>query len=515
MKKSIFKTFSLVFIITAVSKFLGLLRNIIFAKYYGTGYISDAFFASIRIPTQLVDIILSSAIVSTFVPIFNSILQKDGKEKANEFSNNFVNIVGLVATVISAFGIIFAPQVVQMLAGGFDAQTYNLTVELIRITFPMIIFTAIAYSFVGLLQSYGQFNIPAAISAVSNLVIIAFLILFREKFGIHGVAACMLFAWLLQVAIQIPFAKKYGYPFKLKVNFKDENIKKVFVLAIPVFVSTAVLPINNLVSMWLASSMENNALSAMDYAYNLYAVISGIFTYAIGNIIFPEMSRASANSDKVAYKDIIVKALRMMSYVLIPLSVGIIIYRQDIVSVIYERGEFNTISTINTASILMFYAIGIIGAGFVEVMNKSFYAKQDTKSPLIAGGIVVILNVILCILFSKLMGVRGLAMATSLTSIANALTLIIMANSKEKILGFDFLIPIVKIIVSTIVMGVVVGFLNKYLVNIVAYKIIRMAIGGFTGIVVYYLLTYLLGVDEIKILGRRNKVGNLEEQYHI
>ena len=440
MKKNIFKTFSLIFIITAVAKFLGLLRNIIFAKYYGTGYVSDAFFASIRIPTQLVDIILSSAIVSTFVPMFNKILQKEGKEKANQFANNFVNIVGIIATFISIIGIIFAPQVVKVLAGGFDEQTYNLTVELIRITFPMIVFTAIAYSLVGFLQSYGEFNIPAAISAVSNLVIILFLVLFREKFGIHGVACCMLFAWALQVLIQLPHAKKFGYPFKLKACFKDPNIKTVFVLAIPVFISTAVLPINNLVSMLLASGMKDNALSAMDYAYNLYIVISGIFTYAIGNIIFPEMSRATADNNAVEYKNIILKALRLMSYVLIPMSIGIMIYRSEIVSVIYESGEFNAISTFNTASVLLFYAIGIIGAGFVEVMNKSFYAKQDTKSPLIAGGIIIIVNIILCVVMANLLGVRGLALATSLTSIINATILIVMANRKQKIIDKDFFI---------------------------------------------------------------------------
>ena len=301
MKKNIFKTFSLIFIITVISKFLGLFRDIVFAKYYGTGYVANAFFAAIRIPTQLVDIILSSAIVSTFVPIFNQVLQKDGKDKANKFANNFVNIVALISTAIAIIGIIFAPQIVKALAGGFDTQTFNLTVELIKITFPMIIFTAIAYSLVGFLQSYGQFNIPAMISAVSNLVIIIFLLLFREKFGIHGVAGCMLFAWLLQVLIQVPFAKKYGYPFILHIDFKDENIKRVFLLSIPILISTAVLPINNLVSTRLASGMGDNAVSAMEYAYKLYVVISGVFTYAIGNIIFPEMSRASADDNKEEY----------------------------------------------------------------------------------------------------------------------------------------------------------------------------------------------------------------------
>lgn len=506
MKKNIFKTFSLIFIITVISKFLGLFRDIVFAKYYGTGYVANAFFAAIRIPTQLVDIILSSAIVSTFVPIFNQVLQKDGKDKANKFANNFVNIVALISTAIAIIGIIFAPQIVKALAGGFDTQTFNLTVELIKITFPMIIFTAIAYSLVGFLQSYGQFNIPAMISAVSNLVIIIFLLLFREKFGIHGVAGCMLFAWLLQVLIQVPFAKKYGYPFGLHIDFKDENIKRVFLFSIPILISTAVLPINNLVSTRLASGMGDNAVSAMEYAYKLYVVISGVFTYAIGNIIFPEMSRASADDNKEEYKEIINKAMRMMIYILIPLTIGITIFSKDIISVIYERGEFTAESTLITSSILTFFSVGIIGSGIVEVMNKAFYAKQDTKSPLIAGIIMIIINVILCVTLSKFLNVKGLALATSITAIVNAITLMYMANRNVKIITKELGTFIAKVVISALVMGVVVYLLNKYLQASSLINIFRMIIGAAMGVVTYYLMTYLLKANEIKLFKKTDIV---------
>ena len=506
MKKNIFKTFSLIFIITVISKFLGLFRDIVFAKYYGTGYVANAFFAAIRIPTQLVDIILSSAIVSTFVPIFNQVLQKDGKDKANKFANNFVNIVALISTAIAIIGIIFAPQIVKALAGGFDTQTFNLTVELIKITFPMIIFTAIAYSLVGFLQSYGQFNIPAMISAVSNLVIIIFLLLFREKFGIHGVAGCMLFAWLLQVLIQVPFAKKYGYPFILHIDFKDENIKRVFLLSIPILISTAVLPINNLVSTRLASGMGDNAVSAMEYAYKLYVVISGVFTYAIGNIIFPEMSRASADDNKKEYKEIINKAMRMMIYILIPLTIGITIFSKDIISVIYERGEFTAESTLITSSILTFFSVGIIGSGIVEVMNKAFYAKQDTKSPLIAGIIMIIINVILCVTLSKFLDVKGLALATSITAIVNAITLMYMANKNVKIITKELGTFIAKVVISALVMGVVVYLLNNYLQASSLINIFRMIIGVAMGVVTYYLMTYLLKANEIKLFKKTDIV---------
>ncbi len=512
-KNNITKTFSIVFIITLIVKTLGLLRDIIFANYYGTGYVATAFFTSTRIPTQLVDIILSSAIVSIFVPVFNEILQKSNKEKANDFANNFINIISVLSAIIAIFGIIFAPQIVKLLAGGFDDKTYELTVNLIRITFPMIIFTSIAFSFVGFLQSYGEFNIPSMISGISNLIIILFLIFFRENFGIQGVAFCMVFAWLWQVLIQLPFAKKYGYKFKPSFKIKDENIKRVFMLAIPVIISTAVLPINNLVSTRIASGISESAISILEYAYKLYLVISGVFTYAIGNIIFPELSRNNADNSKEKVINLIHKAIKILSFLLIPLTVGIMIYRTDIIKIIYERGEFTRESTLMTSSTLLFYSIGILGSGFVEIMNKSFYAKQDTKSPLKVGIIVIILNIALSIIFGKVMSYNGLALATSLSTIINAVILIIMANKKEEgIINKDVIKSIFKMLLCSIIMGVVVFYTNKILLKSLnegfLNDVIRIMIGAILGIMVYMVLTIKLGVNELDFFKSNKKLKN-------
>lgn len=501
MKKSFIKTFSTVFIITLISKVLGLLRDIVFARYYGTGYIATAFFAAIRIPTQLLDIGLSAAITSTFIPVFNEILKKENKEKANIFANNFINIIAVIATFISIFGIIFSEQVVTLLAGGFEEQTFNLTVDLIRITFPMIIFTAIAFSLVGLLQSYGQFNIPAMISAISNLALIVYLILFRESFGIYGVTVFMIIAWALQVIIQLPSAYKNGYRFRFKINLKDENIKKVFKLAIPIIFSTSVLSVNNLVATRLASSMGDSAVAALEYSYKLYLVIVGVFSYAIGNIIFPELARSSLEKDNKKYIDIIKKAVSILAYLLIPLTIGIMIYKTDLVSIIYQSGEFNENSTILTAGALFFYSIGMLGFGIVEVMNKAFYAKKDGKTPMIVGGIVILLNVLLSIVLSKTMNFNGLALSTAITSTINACILLICANYKEKdIINKGLVLNLLKILISSGVMFGIVILINNSLIGIIngnkLMQILRVSIGAGVGVIVYYILTLVLKVDE-------------------
>jgi putative peptidoglycan lipid II flippase len=492
MKKNFIKTLSTVFILTAVAKVLGLIRDIVFAQYYGTGMEATAYFAAIKIPTQIVDIVLGSSIVSTFIPVFNEIMQKDGKDNANKFANKFISVVAMIATLISVIGVIFAPYVVSALAGGFDDATHMLTVELIRITFPMIIFTALAYSFVGFLQSYGEFNIPAAMSAVSNMFVIVFLLLFNSKTGIHGVTYAIVIAWALQFIIQIPFAKKFGYDFSFNIEFKDKNLHKVFKLAIPILISTAVIPINSLVSMSFASGMQEGSVSALEYAYKLYIVIYGVFSYAIGNIIFPKLSRENVESNSENFKQTIVSSIKLLALVLIPLSIGIMIYRGDIIRIIYERGEFNELSTALTSNALFYYAIGIFGAGIVEVMNKAFYARQDTKTPLVVGISMIIANLVLCyVLGNSGLSYAGLALSTALCTIINALTLLIILNKKiGGIISIDTLIHFVKIILSTVVMAIVVIALDSVLVS--SYIFVRLLVGVGAGFATYAVLSFLL-----------------------
>ncbi len=419
--------------------------------------------------------------------------RKSGKENANKFANNFVNIIAVVATLISVIGVLFAPMFVKIFAGGFDEQTHILTTELVRITFPMIIFTALAFSFIGLLQSYGEFNVPAGTSAISNLFVILFLLLFSNKTGIHGVCYAIVIAWALQFLIQIPFAKKFGYSFKFSINFKDENIKKVFKLAIPILISTAVIPINSLVSMSFASGKGDGAVSALEYSYKLYIVIYGIFSYAIGNVIFPELSRANSSEDKTEYINTLKNAIKMIAYLLIPLTVGIMIYSEDIVRLLYERGEFTATSTLLTADALKYYAIGIIGAGIVEIMNKAFYAKQDTKTPLIVGIIIVISNFILCyVLGNTKLAYLGLALSTAVCAILNAIILSLSMNHKSKgIFNKEVAIYLLKTIISSAAMLFVILFANKMLVS--ANIIIRVILGVGLGSITYVLLTFLFG----------------------
>ena len=495
MKKSIIKTFTFMFSAIFLAKILGLVRNIIFASLYGTGFEATAFFTASRIPLQLLDMSLGAAISSTFIPIFNEFLQKDGKERAMKFMNNFMSIIIVISLILTLLGVIFAPQIVNLIAPNLEPAAYGLTIELLQILFPIMLFTAVAFVFVGFLQSLDEFNIPSIISVVANGIVILYLLLFNEKFGIKGAAIAMLIGWGTQILVQLPVAFKKGYRPKFCIDFKDEGIKKMLILALPILISTWVQPINNLVNIRFASGLENGqAVSAIEYSYNLYIIIVGVFSYTLSNIIFPELSKLTADNNKEKVKDVLKNSFSVSLLFIIPMSVGIGMLSKDIIKLIYERGEFTSESTLLTSSALMFYAIGMIGYGMMEFLNKAFYAMQDSKTPMKTSIIAIIINLGLSIGLVKVMGYTGLPLATSITSIVIGVLMMVLVNNKiNGIITKETLKEISKIILASLVMAILIIGVQKVITGTTLIStLLRIIVSVVGGIISYFAIVIAL-----------------------
>ena len=506
MKKGIIKTFSFMFSAMFLAKILGLIRNVVFANFYGTGMDATAFLTASRIPLQLLDITLGAAISSTFIPVFNELMQKEGKERAIAFVNNFLNVIMIISATLSVLGVIFAKPIVGIIAPELELATMELTVTLSQILFPVMLFTAVAYVFVGFLQSMDEFNIPAIISVVSNGILILYLLIFNDKFGVKGAAVAMLVGWGTQILVQLPSALKKGFKYSFKVNFKDEGLKKVVKLALPILISSWVQPINNIVNLRLASGLENgDAVAAIEYAYTLYLIVVGVFSYTLSNIIFPQLSKLNADNKREEFREIINKAVKITMFFIVPMSVGIGILSNGIIEIIYQRGEFTAHSTMLTGSALSLYAIGMIGYGLMEILNKAFYAMQDAKTPMYISGIAIVLNIILSIIFVKYIGYIGLPLAASITSIITSVIMLWRINSRfTKVVDKTTIKEFGKVILMAGIMGIIVFYLYNWIENL----ILAMVVSIMFGLIVYFSLAIILKTEmasEAKKILSKNK----------
>lgn len=493
---------------TLLSKALGLVRNSMLTAYFGSGMESDAFLTASTLPTLLFDIVIGGVISASFIPVFNSIISKRGKDEAMKFVNNFVTLILCISAVIAVLGIVFSGTLVS-LQTHYEGEKYVLAARLTAIMFPMIIFTGLAFSFVGLLQSFGEYRIPSIISLVSNLAIILYYVLLGNKFGIYGLAVTMVIAWSLQFLIQVPWIKKFGVKFRFDFNFKNENIKQTMLLAGPMLIATWVQPLYSIVNQRFASNI-NSAVTNIQLSNQLYIMVVGVFSFVVTNLIFPKLAKAVAQEDMDEAKKLTVTSMRAIVLVIAPLMVGFMLLSNPITSIIYHYGKMDQTSINSISVLLKFYSVGMLGLGLNEVLSKAFFSLHDSKTPMRNSIISMLINIALAFILYNLMSTNGLALAAACGSVANAaLNWICMKKKYSDVIKAKDILTMLKCIVSAVIMGVIVYFVYRFIgryADGMAGNVIVCAVCGAVGITVYGISVYVTGVEDIKnIIGKRSE----------
>lgn len=499
--KVMLKTASFMAFATFLAKVLGLARDMLIAGFFGTGIEADAYMTATRLPTTLFDIVIGGVISSAFIPVFNSVLEKESREKALKFANKFIGMVLMITVCISVLGIIFSDGLISFMAPDFDAKTHDLACRLSNIMFPMIIFTGLAFSFVGILQSFGEYNIPAIMSLVSNLAVICYFVLFGKKFGVFGLSITMLLSWGLQVIIQIPSLIRFKYSFRPRLSFRDKNIHAALKLALPMLITTWVQPLYTIVNTRLASGIYKG-VSSMEYANRLYLVITGVFSFVITNLIFPKMSRANVSGKTDDAKELLVFSLKLITLVILPVMAMFIVLAKPVIAVLYQHGGFTVEDTIRTGSALSCYAIGMIGMAYNEILSKTYFSMQNSKTPMINAIISMAVNIVVAYTLSPVMGISGLAIATACGSTINALLNFAGIKKHYKnCLEKDDIFNIFKSFVSAVIMGLIMFTIYRIMMNMFTLDLFGgLVIGGVcavSGLLVYISLCIIFKVDII------------------
>ncbi|HHU70139.1 MAG TPA: murein biosynthesis integral membrane protein MurJ [Thermoanaerobacterales bacterium] len=499
------KAVSIVMVITIASKVMGFARDMAVGAVYGATSITDAYLVSLSIPS----IVFGSAFAAlstTFIPMFVELTVQKGKDEAYKFTNNLINILFVFMIVIVLLGILFAPQLVRIVAFGFEGEVYNLAVELTRLAFPMIIFIALAYIFTGILHAQNEFTIPAAIGFPYNASILIFLFFLSQKFTIHGLVIATVIGAFLQAAIQYPSVKRNGFKYKFIFDLKDETIIKLGMLVIPVILGMSVQQLNSLVDKMLASGLAEGSISALNFANRLNGFVYGVFTHNTAVVLYPILSKFAVEDRLDALKEAIIKTTNVVLLIVIPITVGSIVLREPIVRVLFEWGQFDERAVQMTASALLYYSIGMVAFGLRDLYNRIFYSIQDTKTPMLNGIYAVIINIVLNLILVRFMAHNGLALATSISGIIT--TLFIINKLRKQIKGINFRLvaeTFVKISVASAIMGIFVYFMNHYInlkivTGFLPYQILSLVLCILGGFIVYMALIYLFKIREFQII---------------
>lgn len=489
------QTALLIMILTIFSKIFGFVRDITLSYFYGASSLSDAYLISLTIPMAIFGFI-GTGISTGYIPMYSKIEQEYGEKESNKYTNNLINIVLCICTLVVILVLSFTEPVVKLFASGFEGETLEAAINFTKVSIFGVYFTGLVYIFNGILQIKGNYIAPALIGFPLNLFII--LSIFTSvKTNSMVLAIGSFVATASQLILLIPFAYKKGFRYKYVFDIRDKYIVNMAHIAMPVIISASVNQINLLIDRTIASRIAVGGISALNYASRLNGFILGIFVSSIVTAMYPNISRMAVKNNIDGFKATVSEAISGINLLVVPASVGAIIFAKQVIILLFGRGAFDIEAISMTSRALFFYSVGMIGFGLQEVLSRAFYSFQDSKTPMINATIAVVMNIVLNLILSKFMGIGGLALATSISAIFCTGLLFISFRKKLGPFGMkQIIISFVKILVASLIMGAIAKSLFNILLRSIGANL-SLIVSIIVGALFYFVIVYFLGVEEM------------------
>lgn len=524
-KNRLLKGTGVVASLTLISRLLGFVRDLLVARFLGAGILADAFFVAFRIPNLLRSIFAEGALTSAFVPVFADELSK-GKAQGREALRSVCGFLLAASTLTTIAAIIFAPQIVALIAPGFldDGSKSTICVHLTRIMLPYIIFVSLIALVNSALNSAHIYGASAMAQVVMNVTLIigaAAAEMFPQERGINILAISVIVGGAAQLISQFPALKKAGFDIIPSTRMFTKPVKLIIKLMIPGLVGACVYQLQMFINTLFASLLPEGSVSHIYYADRLAQLPLGVFSIALASVLLPNLSGARARSDGKAFAGHLSDSLRYTSFLIIPLSFGMFFFSTDITTVLFERGEFSHESSLMSAAVLSAYCFGLWSASVQSMVVRAFAAMKDTATPTLLGFLTLILtsiislaligpihpvdstsslalsmqNLIPAALRSPGLGAPGIALSSGLSSLfVAALSLILLTRRSADIEIRSFLQATAGSLTASIAMiAVIFGVLPTG-----ASPTLRIALAAAIGPVIFLAVGRLLKSREAK-----------------
>ncbi|MFH1509022.1 MAG: murein biosynthesis integral membrane protein MurJ [bacterium] len=461
--KSIISAASLLSIFALLSRIIGLLRDRLLASEFGASEQLDIYMAAFRIPDFLFNIIVLGALSAAFIPIFTKYITKNKLDRAWRFTNTIINLTIIVLIVISIPIIVFAKQFMILIAPGLPPEARELAAELTRIMLLSPLIFSISNIAGSVLQSFKKFFLYSLAPLFYNLGIIFGIIVLVPKYGVHGLAYGVILGAILHLLVQLPAVFILGFRYKIKFDLQQKSISLLTRLMGPRTLSLLIVQINLLIITAIASFLQEGSITIFNFANNLQSVPIGVIGISFAVAAFPFLSEASSKNNYQKFLSYFSKAFRQIIFYIVPISVLMFVLRAQIVRLVLGSGEFDWEDTVLTLETLAFFALSLFAQGLIPLLVRSFHTLEDTKTPLQIGLVSMAINAALAYPLASIFGVAGLALAFSIASIVQMISLYVLLKGRLGNLNDNIIIKgFLHIIVSSILAGLIV-YLALYL----------------------------------------------------
>ncbi|GAB4361655.1 MAG: murein biosynthesis integral membrane protein MurJ [Gammaproteobacteria bacterium] len=409
---------------TTLSRILGFVRDMVIARFFGATVGTDAFFVAFKIPNFLRRLFAEGAFSQAFVPVLSEYQTQREHDEVRHLVDSVAGTLGLVLSVLTALGIVAAPLLILLFAPGFDrgGERYDLAVEMLRLTFPYLLFISLTALAGGVLNTFGRFGVPAFTPVLLNLSLIGAALWLAPAMEQPVVALAwgVFIAGLAQLAFQIPFLLKLRLLRRPKPGFRDPGVRKIMRLMLPALFGASVTQINLLVDTLIASFLVTGSISWLYYSDRLVEFPLGVFGIALATVILPSLSKKHAAENPEAFSATVDWALRWVLLIGAPATLGLALLAAPLLTTLFQYDAFTAHDVAMAARSLVAYSVGLCGFILVKVLAPGYYARQDTRTPVRIGVIAMVCNIALNLSLVGFLAHAGLALATSLAAFVNA-----------------------------------------------------------------------------------------------
>jgi putative peptidoglycan lipid II flippase len=438
-----------------VSRILGLLREVLIARQFGTSPEYDAYVAAFRIPDLLFLIIMSGAFGSAFIPVFGGFISRGEYKRAWQLASTVLTYTVIVLLIIAQIIFFFAgPIIGNLIAPGLGESERELAVNLTRLLLLSPLLLGLGAAAKGMLEAQDSFTLPAIAPVLYNVGIIFGAVVLAPEYGTYGLAYGVVVGAAAHATVQFVDLALKGWSFRPSFDTRTEGLSTVAWLMAPRIVGQAAFQVNIIVMTNFASRIGDSRVSALNYAFQLFMLPHGVLALSLSTVIFPLMARQFELGQLQEMKRTLTRALGPLLFLTFPAAIGLIAFRESIVQMILEFGTFTEESTSLVATGLAFFASGLIAFAVVEAITRAFYAMQDTLTPVIAAVLTVAANVGLSWVLAPILGHGGLALSISITTSIEAAVLIAVLYRRIGGLGSPLLVSVMRTGIAATIMAV-------------------------------------------------------------
>ncbi len=421
---NLLKSLAAVSSLTMVSRVLGFVRDTIIARTFGAGVASDAFVVAFKLPNLLRRIFAEGAFSQAFVPILAEYKMQQGEEATRTFIAYVSGLLTLVLALVTAIGVLAAPWIVWATAPGFadEAQRFELTVDLLRVTFPYILLISLSSLAGAILNTWNRFSVPAFVPTLLNVSMIVFALFLTPYFDppIMALGWAVLVGGLAQLLWQLPHLKKIGMLVLPRLNFGDLGVWRVLKQMGPAIFGVSVSQISLIINTIFASFLVAGSVSWMYYADRLMELPSGVLGVALGTILLPALSKTYASRDREEYRHLLDWGLRLCFLLVLPSALALAVLAEPLTVSLFQYGKFTATDALMTQQALIAYSVGLLGIILVKILAPGFYAQQNIKTPVKIAVVTLVFTQLMNLVLIGPLAHAGLALAISLAACLNA-----------------------------------------------------------------------------------------------